>query len=127
MTDTSSAKPEYSSTLTYLFSSVNASISKHFPNFSQPLCQAHDVCWCEECLMEYKTTRFTMFRNSCEHFDAQCQEVSFSVQHINQLQLILKYADHLEAAEEAEIIRHLDSLEGNDDMSGCEGIDVTGR
>ena len=82
---------------------VEASISKHFPNFLQPLCQTHDVCWCDECLMWYKTSGFTMFRNSCEHFDAQCQDVNFSAKRINQLQLILKYADHLEATVEADI------------------------
>ena len=77
--------------------------------------------------MEYKATGFTIFRNSCEHFNAQCQDVSFSVQRINQLQFILKYADHLEALEEAEIIRCLDSLEGNAAMEDCGGIDETGH
>ena len=87
------AKSKFTSTLDYLFSVTTASIGKHFPKFAQPLCQAHDVCWCEECLVWYRSTGFTKFRNSCEHFDAPCLEAAVSEHHINQIQFILKYVE----------------------------------
>ena len=127
MADEHTPVSKFSSTLTYLFSMVDDSISKHFPKFSIPLCQTHNVCWCEECLLYYQTTGFTKFRNSCDHFEAQCLEASFSPLRINQLQLILKYADHLEATVEEEIIRRLDSAEGDVTKEEPASYDVTGR
>ena len=103
--------PYYVSTLAYLFAIVEASVNKHFPKLTQPLCEFHEVCWCVQCLTEYKTSGFTKFRNACEHLDAQCSDAHLSTQYINQLQLILKYADHLEASAEEKIIRQLDSVD----------------
>ena len=110
------AKSKFTSTLDYLFSVTTASIGKHFPKFAQPLCQTHDVCWCEECLVWYRATGFTKFRNSCEHFDAQCLEAAVSEHRINQLQFILKYADRLEEDVETEVIRHLEDVETGSEM-----------
>lgn len=111
MEDPRTSTPHYVSTLAYLFTIVEASVNKHFPKLPQPLCEFHEVCWCVQCLTEYKTSGFTKFRNACEHLDVQCSDAHLSTHYINQLQLILKYADHLEASAEEEIIRQLDSME----------------
>lgn len=111
MPDPRTPTPRYVSTLAYLFAIVEASVNKHFPKLPQPLCEFHEVCWCDQCLTEYKTSGFTNFRNACEHLDTQCLDAQLSVHYINQLQLILKYADHLEASAEEKIIKQLDSVD----------------
>ena len=110
------AKSKFTSTLDYLFSVITASIGKHFPKFTQPLCQTHDVCWCEECLVWYRATGFTKFRNSCEHFDAQCLEAAVSERRINQIQFILQYVDRLEEEVETEVIGRLEDVETRSEM-----------
>ena len=120
-----SSRPEvskFNSTLTYLLSTVEACVSRHFPKFATRLCPTHEICWCEECLDQYRKTGFTHFRNSCEHELAQCEDAAYSEIYINQLQFILKYADYLENMVEREIERHLELAETRNVYTSTERV-----
>ena len=63
--------------------------------------------------MWYRVTGFTKFRNSCEHFDAQCLEAAVSECRINQIQFILQYVDRLEEEVETEVIGRIEDVVGD--------------
>ena len=71
-------------------------LEKNFPKIKQNVCNYHGICWCAICVQEYKENGFTMFNNSCSHFEAQCTDVEYSLEMINQIEFLLKYANHLE-------------------------------
>ena len=110
------------SPLDYLLAAVEASISGHFPKFDTKLSPTHGVCWCADCLEEYRETRFTRFRNVCEHEPTPCEDVAYSELRVNQLQFILKYVDFMERALDLEIEHQLELFEIHDASTSTPDI-----
>ena len=107
----------FNSTLDGLLTTVEASISRHFPKLDTKLCPTHGVCWCDACLEKYRETRFTYFRNACEHEPAQCEDAAYSGLRVNQLQFILKYVNFLERTLDLEIKHQLELIETRDALT----------
>ena len=59
-----------------------------------PICENHGICFCEECLTQYKACKFTIIYNVCSHFDAQCLEAAYSEKYINKKEFLKKLADY---------------------------------
>ena len=108
------SREKINSTPDYLLAAVEASISRHFPKFDTKLCPTHGVCWCNDCLEEYRETCFTRFRNACEHEPTPCEDAGYSELCVNQLQFILKYADFLERTLDLELEHLLGLFETRD-------------
>ena len=92
------------STFTDFYNAVNTAISKHFPKMCKTVCDFHDVCFCDECCDTYKLNNFSEFLNACEHCDATCAIVGISETKINQLQLLVKFAEHMESLEDLRLL-----------------------
>ena len=92
------------STFTDFYNAVNTAISKHFPKIGKTVCEFHDVCFCDECCDMYKLNNFSNFLNTCEHADAGCAILGISEKKINQLQLLVKFAEHMETLEDIKLL-----------------------
>ena len=92
------------STLGSVFETVLVCVKKHFPDLPQPVCRDHGICWCDLCVKCYKEANFTVFRNRCEHFDAQCITGHLSTLHINQIEFLLRYVDYLVSCDEDKML-----------------------
>ena len=54
-----------------------------------PVCEVHGICFCKECVAEYKRGGFHSFNNNCSHASAQCVVANTSKKYITRGDFIL--------------------------------------
>ena len=105
------------STFNMFHDAIVGAVSKHFPTVEKIVCEFHGICFCDECCNMYKLNNFSGFLNTCDHDDADCAVACISEKRINQLQLLLKYAEHMEEVEEEKILN--EALAGDNYTQAC--------